>query len=779
MKLHWLLSLFIMAYGCFASASRPKGDPMVVSDFPEPPQQHAPWDGATNTISDEFNATTKLLFEQGLADPRGCDYREIEIKAGELGSETAETIKTHGWVLPASSSTNQTFAVCWNGLVYPVVSASGAASLSSDVDSLIAGASTNASRSRLVLSGRAFRESLTVAPDSILPVKACLLLRLGEKTLATQVWNACEASSRFPNGQPPADASYRTLAGDWAWSLFDRMICAHMRRDISLALVSAHKLMEIQPKVEAALAKSGAARPPNSGNGMQPSQEQPYLTFLDQLPQVTADLERRARTPKQKNILEMGLTNFPGQSERITALIEDLDLVSARQMGQPGWVVFEMDPIVEALIKEGDASVEPLLDCLEHDQRLTCSVGFGRDFFRQRHVLPVASAAKAALQKILQTQFENAAEIRAYWKQNKGLKLEDRWYQVLRDDKIGEEQTIMVTPAGGQGHIEKMVTLGQGPWMQTARIIVESGDERGIPNFRRFSSKLLPIGEKPKLRGEVLRGRSNPSVTELLTKQADFVVEQANQTDQSPGVDAIRVGTELVLIIQKWERNAAARPARGMARRAIQLFGDPNSFIMSSGPELARSIPELTEIRVEGGDTNALPEYAAWIRTASEEDVGLYAVDAFEPLWLNPNDPTVSAVSQWLFNDPASPWSKLPWPRVAFQDPLDSDLVKLPAFRLLLARELENQSIVGSMQWAANNGGMISYNLSNSSGGFQVTWPNGESPADGTKVEVRRCDWIGWSLSQSKQIDFFNPFAPIEKRDEAIKNAKTRLAGTK
>jgi len=779
MKVHWLLPLLLVASGCHPSVNRPKAEPLVVSDFAEPPQQQMKWEAATNVISSEFQSATRTLFEQGLADPRGCAYREIEIQFGDVWGRTVGTVKTHGWVLPNSSNSNQTFAVCWNGLVYAVLSAGGPANLQADMNLLINAASTNGSRMRMALYGRAFREDMSVSADSILPVKACLLLRLGENDLAAKVWNACEASQQSAGGREQAKDPYLMLAGDWAWSLFDRTICAHMRGDVPLALVSARKLKDVQRKIEAEAAKRGSPQPPNIGNGLQKPKEQPYLTYLDQLPQLATDLERRAHKPKQKSVIEIGLTNYPGQSDRIAALIEDLDLVSARQMGQPGWVPFETDPIVQALIKEGDASVEPLLDCLEKDQRLTCSVGFGRDFFWDRHVLPVASVAKAALQDILQTRFENAAEIRAYWKQNKGRKLEERWSKVLRDDKIGEERPVVSTTAGGQSRTEKMLFLGQGQWMEAARTVVQSDDKGAVLDFRRFASRVPPIGEKLKLRGEVLRSKKNPSVTELLVNQADFVVEQANHLDQYQGVDAIMVGTELILIVEKWERHAAVSQARGLMRRAIQLFPDWKSFIMSSGPELARCIPELTEIRVEGGDTNALPEYAAWIKSAGEEKVDQYAVDAFEPLWRNPNDPTVSTVSQWLFNDPASPWSKLPWQRSSFHDPLDSDLVTLPAFRRLLARELENQTKVGSMQWNSSDSGNISYNLANSSGGFEFAWPDAESPADGTKVEVRRCDWVALSLSKSKQIPFFNPFAPIEKRDEAVKHAQTVLLGSK
>jgi hypothetical protein len=135
-------------------------------------------------------------------------------------------------------------------------------------------------------------------------------------------------------------------------------------------------------------------------------------------------------------------------------------------------------------------------------------------------------------------------------------------------------------------------------------------------------------------------------------------------------------------------------------------------------------------------------------------------------------------VSEWLFNDTNSPWSKLPWKRSTFHNPLDSDLVKQPAFHKLLARELDKKDAVGSMEYIRPN--TISYNLKDFGGGTRgFPWPTGEPPVIGTKVEIRKCDWIAFSLSNAKQIPFFNPFALVEKRDEAIRNAKTDLMNPK
>ena len=46
--------------------------------LPRPPQQNAPWPHGADALS----KAAATLFEQGLADPRGLEYREIEIAIG-------------------------------------------------------------------------------------------------------------------------------------------------------------------------------------------------------------------------------------------------------------------------------------------------------------------------------------------------------------------------------------------------------------------------------------------------------------------------------------------------------------------------------------------------------------------------------------------------------------------------------------------------------------------------------------------------------------------------
>src|SRR5215510_8620505 len=92
--------------------------------LPTPPQQNAPWPHGADALS---NAAA-TLFEQGLADPRGLEYREIEIAVGSPRNGGGYPLKTHGWILP-NEGKEGLFAVAWNGLVYPVTSVGHSANL--------------------------------------------------------------------------------------------------------------------------------------------------------------------------------------------------------------------------------------------------------------------------------------------------------------------------------------------------------------------------------------------------------------------------------------------------------------------------------------------------------------------------------------------------------------------------------------------------------------------------------------------------------------------------
>src|SRR5215510_2360880 len=98
-----------------AQQSEPVRAPFFQGEgLPTPPQQNAPWPHGDDAL---LNAAA-MLFEQGLADPRGLEYREIEIAVGNPFDGGGYPLKTHGWVLPNKGKAGQ-FAVAWSGLSGP------------------------------------------------------------------------------------------------------------------------------------------------------------------------------------------------------------------------------------------------------------------------------------------------------------------------------------------------------------------------------------------------------------------------------------------------------------------------------------------------------------------------------------------------------------------------------------------------------------------------------------------------------------------------------------
>jgi hypothetical protein len=710
--------------------------------LPEPPQQHKPWhpDAAipTNILS-----AAETLFEQGFPDPRGCEYREIEVAVSGVWDGRVSSIKTRGWVLPKKSGTNQ-FAICWNGLIYPVAKISAPADLHAEITSVVPVPEWIRNP---------IGEERTVIFTNSSSTRVLLLLRCSETAAALKHWvpnRRLIRESQVEMRKPPTeirgvenDDPYLQFAGDWAWAMFDRTICAHIRGDEALALATARQLTEVQPKIEAECARRDFQRQPY-WDSSRPGQQKPYLDFLEQLPQLLADLERRAKEGNRVSVVESGLQNITNQNERIAALIRDLDLVQARQWGQPGSVNLPEDPIVSALIQEGDAAVEPLINCLETDKRLTRSVGFWRDFFRDRTVVPVSKAALAALQTILQASFQGgASEIRAYWNRYKSMNLDERCYAILNDDSAASR------------------------WLEAAAHITQP---ENVTTFPGGCSMTKPVSTNApvRLRGEILRAKSNPSVTGLMARRATEV--PANK----PNAYDLSAACQMGLYLAAWDTTAAAPVAKTLLKRCrtVMEYSDPQN----SRPDerLGTFVAKLALACAQTGDAQAFEDYAAWLKTTTPEQLGFFLSESLEPLRKFPTNEILQAAADSLFSDTNSVWSKLPWRGAGLSSAIEPEFISVPAFRRLLSRELDKKTVCGFIEWQMTN--MASFQITNYlSGSRELALPEGNRPAIGTKTELRWCDWIAWSLANAKQIPLFNPFAPIEKRDEAIQKAKGLL----
>jgi hypothetical protein len=287
------------------------------------------------------------------------------------------------------------------------------------------------------------RMRLTAAgPSAPFPTlaRAAWLAKLGEDQMAARVLAQLRGDEQ-PSGddterdKSPNQGLISQLNHNLAWRAFSGGVHAYMQRADAEALRHIQRLKDKYPG---------------------------HMTKFGDGDQLLAELIRRKKAgtfskpalEKPKDFAEWSAV------QKVTWLTEQLDQVDARQDSQPGGVSLASDWRVRELIMVGDVAVEPLIDVLENDTRLTRSVHFWRDFSQSRTVLSVREAALTAVMSILKVRvFEVAstgdnftnrgdeaakttvARLRAYWKKYGSMPFEDRMMNVLTDEKSNPEAT--------------------------------------------------------------------------------------------------------------------------------------------------------------------------------------------------------------------------------------------------------------------------------------------------------------------------------------------------
>ncbi len=649
--------------------------------MPDPPRQNEPWRAPATTLPRFLAGASALLFEQGLADPRGCDYRSIEIGDGNLWS--GPVMKTRGWVLPSRRGETTRFAVAWDGLVYPIALPGEPADLEADVRSLARRAREDRAKNRMGLIrfdwSSAVSVEWVVSPESLQAIKVCLLLRLGRADLAEAVWAAgtAEPTGGFhPPGAANADltsndVSYVTLANDLAWYLFDRAACAHSRGDDVIALADARKLTILQKAVEAKAKAMGFYRP--YGGGSSNAQTMPYIGFLRELPDLLADQERRAREPRRPPVPPPGAD----KTARIAALIAELDQIGSRRDGSP---------IVKALVAEGDDAVGPLIEAAEHDTRLTRSLALLMHGSVRAHAIrPVREFEYTALRDLLKTSVVGPGDARAYWEKYRGIPPVERWYRTLADDHASPAE-----------------------WLEAADRIVHCENVSVVsPSdaFRTTVSRPIPPGVRPKLDGEALRDKKDPSVAELMARRVNEIDPVGPVRADWSCEQKVGSANRMASMLAEWDSTAALPVLKARVERSAQVADAGQA---AGRKHRFRGMPDaiasLTELRVKLGDRDALRDYAGWIRTVDPDHFDRAPIEMFEPLWAHPDHPDILAAAAALFEKPRSPWDPSSCPqelatdRRFLLDLLSSPLLGLRSFRTLVIRALGDGTQVGTVE---------------------------------------------------------------------------------
>ena len=384
-KILHLVSVTV-ALTCLCLAELVEVSPNLTANLPEPPHQADPWAVPVSKIPPEFVEAVQLLFRQGFADPRGGSYREIRVVTGDCAGTTSID-SSHGWLLPREAGCDTLFAVCWNGLVYPVVEVGEETDIRSDMELLLR--KEQERRDEHTRSGPGHRfwrnldatmEGPSIAEGFFLPGKICMLLRIGEVDLAERLWE------EWSTGLPPdaTDPAYVLLATDFLWARFDRGLCAHMRGDDRLALAD-FRWLTTSGKAVAEEAEKRSLGILHYELGRTPIPD-----FLRQLPELLADQERRANEREQ----ESAITEADSKSDGLDSLIRNLDQYRGTELNLD-W------RFRDALIREGANAVKPLLTCLESDSRMTRAVGYDRPWFYNRKCLSVGEISYDVLCEIV------------------------------------------------------------------------------------------------------------------------------------------------------------------------------------------------------------------------------------------------------------------------------------------------------------------------------------------------------------------------------------------
>ncbi len=730
--------------------------------IPTPPRQTEPWAAPATRLPRFLINSTTDLFAAGMADPRGCDYRAVEVGDGE-------PIATHGFVFTRPGQPTERFVVGWDGVVYPALKVGEPADLDADIRTLTATIQASNAQNPADPTGRGrlpagfgsrrfflFRPAGTPAtgPASVettTPLKVCLLLRLGRADLAENLFAA--GTTWTPETPPMTLTSYKvnlaTLAQEWANRLYNRAVDAFGRMDDVVALAAARQVAAFVARIEPRLDELGfPATPANQRRGEAP----PHFGTLQQYQTLLTDLTRRAAEPPRGPI--------PGPTapaaERVAALIRDLDQSTGAGFGSNGMYSATGSATEQALIREGDAAVEPLLQALETDQRLTRTISYpgSRRGGDDRSISPVYPAIYSALVGVFQTrvipgsdgsvQADNlaarrheAAAMRAFWAKNRAVPELERCFRRLDDPKAAQAE-----------------------WFDAAATLTQpaSWQDRNGP-----------------LKGEPLRARTNPSITDLMARRVESIAGSGDLATQ-PVYQANR----LAQILARWDPRGALPSLKARVRattRAIPILSQ-----MTNKPEgLDTDVAAMTLLRQSAGDPEAQADYAVWARQTTPVGYNSLPVGMFEPLWLYPDDPALAGLAEALFADPKSPWVPLdrPGSRPALGDVFQHGLTVTPLlglapFRTLVLAGLNDLTPYSTVETDAD--GKLKVNLGENS--YQNPFPRPESPLRpraGTTMTLRRADFYAQKLGTLDGFPGIELWWPEAERDRAIAACRTIL----
>ena len=746
---------FILAVGPFAFGKEPLR--FHAGDIPIPPRQHDVWKPNRTVVPDSWVAAAGKLFELGFADPRGCEYRDVElvVSGGNL-------YKTHAWVLPRKGGAKMDFAIGWNGLIYPAASVG-------DAENFVKDAAAAAADSEHYI-GPAFGETASshggdkgiLSPVAGYEIKVPILLRLGEQKLALQLVESHISSSSFQNwrnraeGERPGIAKdydpFRGWAETWFWCHFNRAVTSHVAGEDATALFALKDIERFRKPFTAEVQR-------RYGKDAVTDEYSAFLRWLDPtFARLLADQRRRASRVRKPMDLE-AIKALP-QPERIAALITHLDEVRVYQYDQPGALEpARDDKIVATLIAEGKPALEPLLAAWEkHGGDLTRSVGYHRDFFYPRYPMSVRGAAFDAICAILEVSerelgtagdrdLPSPETIRSYIAKYASVPLEERWFRQLADDNAGHAA-----------------------WAHAAAELVTPVNQSHYGRSGTMTRPLKP-GEQKRMKGEPLRSRTNPSISELMERRFTSAIPKEFVNNGEEVSRACRFAVSF----GKWDAAAAAEPVHTFLQRCLKEAAHRTDQVHYVRQNMEYDLPRMVRVCATAGRFGALDDYCVWLETGNAKEGGVYSdrdwpgtrlVRLFRPLWQFPSQPASKRAVAKLFAVEGAPLDEMlkNWDKDLNPELVKTPMTRWPEYRAHILSGLNNRTFSGKMTLTKDGQrSAISARISRGGG------PNPQPGAQyDTPVDYRVCDECASYLSSWKGFPIMEMTWPEAKRDEVV-----------
>ncbi|HEY8904351.1 MAG TPA: hypothetical protein VIM48_11610, partial [Chthoniobacterales bacterium] len=535
--------------------------------------------------------------------------------------------------------------------------------------------------------------------------------------------------------------------GVWLDRWMNRAMQAFLNGDDATSLAICQQL-------SAALARvSKVARARGLGDSWQAAVNTSHLW---QFPWLENDAARRVHETPYTPIVECGV---PAHGpERIAALVRDLEQARAYQYTNPGETDISGDATVQQIEKEGFPAVEPLLKCFAEDNRLT-RARYTAGMCFEGPIIPVYEAAYKALSNILHVSIplteSGEQDYRLRQVQARGLSREERSALAKRFTAVWDQ--IRSHGLAGSAYLTlKDDNARPEEWFQAIDNIVQ-------PAGGSYTSYLLvpPVGSCYRLqqdgpfqpRGESLRSKTNPSVSDLIIKR----FQQLAQKEPAGGPNIPQLG-KMLLALQAWDGKAQSAELR-------RLVGQYNALFTNESSERSEVNVGLCEKRLQLGDPTGLTDYLSYLQQLRPADLKDWCEQGrkFEILWHYPDEPRVQQMVATLFADPNAPLVPIPHSLAA------TPLIGVPAFRRELLRGLDDKSPAGTLEVQSVTGGSVSYHLHTSSRDSSDPDSNVPNPPKaGETITLRLCDDYADGLSHIAGFPPFKPYWPEAKRDASI-----------